>query len=78
MDTIGAEVAADRIMDGDSKRISPGHHSYKKLSIIGRMFLFKNNKTVVEEWKKRNLQPRRTRFDSGNLPKSIIPKPDQV
>lgn len=69
----------------NEKKKPPGPPSYKKLPFIGRMPLFKNKaklqdeKDEVKELKKESYdQPRRTRFEPGNLPKAFMPKPDVV
>nr|CAH7746260.1 unnamed protein product [Callosobruchus chinensis] len=72
----------------DHKKKPPGPPSYKKLPFIGRMPLFKNKKTAAEKaeeekgtkeiQKESYDQPRRTRFQPGNLAKAFIPKPDVV
>ncbi|VEN36928.1 unnamed protein product [Callosobruchus maculatus] len=72
----------------ENKKKPPGPPSYKKLPFIGRMPLFKNKKTAAEKaeedkgtkeiQKESYDQPRRTRFQPGNLAKAFIPKPDVV
>ncbi|XP_050293096.1 zinc finger matrin-type protein CG9776-like isoform X2 [Anthonomus grandis grandis] len=69
----------------DAKRRPPGPPSYKKLPFIGRMPLFKNKKgqkpveKVRKEVAKQDYEPtRKTRFESGNLTRAFIPRPDVV
>ncbi|XP_066154409.1 zinc finger matrin-type protein CG9776-like isoform X1 [Euwallacea fornicatus] len=68
---------------GDSSRKKPpGPPSYKKLPFIGRMPLFKKRVDKGEKEKEIKLEeyePRRkTRFETGNLAKAYIPRPDVV
>nr|XP_023017651.1 zinc finger matrin-type protein CG9776-like isoform X1 [Leptinotarsa decemlineata] len=79
-----SERSGDRKQEesnGKSKK-PPGPPSYKKLPFIGRMPLFKNRVKASEEKeeiKKQSYdQPRRTRFEPGNLPRAFMPKPEVV